>query len=239
MRRKDWDIVKKNSSIDTYYKMRNTWKSLIFISIIIIIIPFLSSLSLAYETPECKYGTFDVWYSKDGVKWQDTTVDYAELKRGEPFYIKATVGTKIDSAWVALRIWETGISSAGKSSFEVIDGPCDMYKSFDLGEIPKKDSSSTYIWKLCVRPGTNWTNGNAPLNIRAQFDRKVNGEWQSDDISFTAVNVYILDELWDGYASGNVSFAGGNNRTNSAPGFGISLFMMMLVLFLMWKRKDN
>ena len=211
----------------------------IFILSITIMIPVFSVISLAYETPECDYGMFDAWYSKDGVGWQNTTVDYAELKRGEPFYIKATVSTKIDSAWVSIRLWETGVGSAEKSSFEVIDGPSNTYQAFDLSEIPEKNTSFTYTWKIRVKPDTDWVGGNAPLNIRAQFDKKVNGEWHSDDISFTAVNVYILDELWEGYTDNNGNSNNSDNGTNGAPGFELIVVITALALFLMWKRKNE
>ena len=91
-------------------------KFLIFILSITIMISVFSDFSLAYETPECDYGTFDAWYSKDDVEWQNTTVDHAELKRGEPFYLKATTSTKIDSAWISIRLWETGVDNAEKSA---------------------------------------------------------------------------------------------------------------------------
>lgn len=160
-------------------------KFLIFVFSIAMMISVFSDFSLAYETPECDYGTFDAWYSKDGIEWQNTTVDHADLKRGEPFYIKATISTKIDSVWASILISETGEHSSEESSFEVIDGPCDIYKALDLGEIPKKNTSSTYVWKIRVKPDADWVGGNAPLNIDAQFDKKVNDEWYSDDISFT------------------------------------------------------
>ncbi len=213
-------------------------KFLIFVFSIAIVISVFSDFSLAYETPECEYGTFDAWYSKDGVEWQNTTVDHAELKRGEPFYLKATISTKIDSAWVSIKLSETGEHSSKESSFEVIDGPCDIYETFDLSEIPEKNTSFTYTWKMRVKPDTDWAGGNAPLNIRAQFDKKVNDEWYSDDISFTAVNVYILDELWEGYTEDNGN-SSGNNDTNDTPGFGLLFTLIAIAVFLTWKRRNE
>ena len=120
-------------------------KFLIFVFSIAMVISVFSDFSLAYETPECDYGTFDAWYSEDGIEWQNTTVDHAELKRGEPFYLKATISTKIDSAWISIRLWETGVDNAEKSAFEVIEGPCGIYKAFDLSEIPEKNTSFTLV----------------------------------------------------------------------------------------------
>jgi len=143
-----------------------------------------SSFAVAYETPECAYGTFDAWYSEDGVEWQNTTVDHAELKRGEPFYIKATGNAKFDSIRTALILSETGEDNAEESSFELLDGRCYLYEILGLGVISEKNTSFTYTWKLRVKPDTDWAGGNAPLNIFAQFDKKVNGEWHTEDISY-------------------------------------------------------
>jgi len=73
---------------------------------------------------------------------------------------------------VSIKLSETGEHSSKESSFEVIDGPCDIYETFDLSEIPEKNTSFTYTWKMRVKPDTDWAGGNAPLNIRAQFDKK-------------------------------------------------------------------
>ena len=213
-------------------------KFLIFVFSIAMVISVFSDFSLAYETPECDYGTFDAWYSKDGVKWQNTTVDRAELKRGEPFYIKATISTKIDSARTALIISETGEDNAEDSSFEVIDGPCDIYEILNLEIISEKNTSLDYTWKIRVKPDTHWAGGTAPLNIFVQFDKKVNDEWYSDDISFTTVNVYILDELWEGYTEDNGN-SSGNNDTNGTPGFELFFALIAIAVFLTWKRKNE
>jgi len=213
-------------------------KFLIFAFSIAVVISVFSDFSLAYETPECDYGTFDAWYSEDGIEWQNTTVDHAEIKRGEPFYIKATINTKIDSARTALIISETGEDSAEDSSFEVIDGPCDIYEILNLGIISEKNTSFTYNWKIRVKPDTDWAGGNAPLNIRVQFDKKVNDEWYSDDIAFTAVNVYILNEVWEGYTE-DTDTSNDNNDTNDAPGFELLFGLITIAVFLTWKRKKN
>lgn len=197
---------------------------------------FFSSFTVAYETPECAYGTFDAWYSKDNVEWQNTTVDHAELKRGEPFYIKVTFITKTEPVWGAIELSETGESSAKGSSFEVVDGPRDMYETFDLGEISEKNTSFTYTWKLRVKPDTDWAGGNAPLNIFAQFDKKVNGEWHTEDISFTAVNVYILDELWEGYTGDNNDNDG--SGTSDAPGFELVIVLAAVSILVLKRRKS-
>jgi sarcinarray family protein len=218
--------------------MEDMRKFLMFLLFLALVTPVFSGFSLAYETPECDYGTFDAWYSKDGVEWQNTTVDHAELKCGEPFYIRATVSTKIDSAWISIDLWEVGIDSKKKSSFELLDGPCDLYKTLDLSKILEKNTSFTYTWKFRVKPDTDRVGGNAPLNIQAQFDKKVNDEWYSDDISFTAVNIYILDELWEGYTEDNDN-SSGNNDTNDTPGFGLLFTLIAIAVFLTWKRKKE
>ena len=204
----------------------------------ILVISISSDFSLAYETPECDYGTFDAWYSEDGIEWQNTTVDHAELKRGEPFYIKATISTKTEPVWVAIELSETGEDSSEDSSFEVLDGLCDLYEMKDFGKI-SGNTSFTHTWKMRVKPDTNWAGGNAPLNIGVFFDKKVNDEWYSDDISFTAVNVYILDEMWDGYTDNNGNSNDSSNGTNGTPGFEFLVILIASVLVLVWKRKDR
>ena len=216
--------------------MSSIGKMLTIIFFAVMVFIFFSSFTVAYETPECAYGTFDAWYSKDGIEWQNTTVDYADLKRGEPFYIEATVSTKIESIWVAMELSETGESSSKGSSFEAIDGPCDMYETFDLGEIYEKNTSFTYTWKLRVKPDTDWAGGNAPLNIFAQFDKNVNGEWHTEDISFTAVNVYILDELWEGYTGDDDT--NGDGETSNAPGFELVIILAAVSLLVLKRRKN-
>ena len=200
-------------------------------------ISVFGDFSSAYETPECEYGMFDAWYSKDGVKWQNTTVDHEELKRGEFFYIKATISTKIEPVWVAIELSETGEDSSGDSSFEILDGVCNLYEMKDFGKI-SGNTSLTHTWKIRVKLDTNWAGGNAPLNIGVFFDKKVNGEWYSDDISFTAVNVYILDEVWEGYTEDNGN-SSDNNDTNDAPGFELLFALITIAVFLTWKRKRN
>ncbi len=212
-------------------------KTIVFIFVIIqaLLISFLP----ATNAGECDYGTLYAWYSEDGSSWENATVHDAKLKRGEPFYIKTMISTKINSVWIAMKLSETGENSADESSFEVLDGPCDMYEMIDLGEIPEKNTSLTYTWKMRVKPDTNWAGGNAPLNIGVFFDKKVNDDWYSDDISFTAVNVYILDELWEGYTEDNGDSNDSSNGTNGTPGFELLFTLIAIAVFLTWKRKNE
>jgi hypothetical protein len=47
----------------------------------------------AYLPPTCSYGTCDAWLSFDGKNWLNTTIDFKELNRGQPFYIKTNITT--------------------------------------------------------------------------------------------------------------------------------------------------
>ena len=208
-------------------------------SVISIIFLILSAIFLPIvNAGECDYGVLDAWYSLDDVNWENATVHDAQLKRGEPFYVKATVRTKIEPTWLTLKIWETGESNAGESSFEIINGPCDIYEVMDIGEISERNTSITYTWKMRVKTDTDWAGGNSPLNIRVQFDEKVNDEWYSDEIYFTIVNVNILDELWEGYTEDNGN-SSGNNDTNDTPGFELLFALIAIAVFLTWKRKKE
>jgi len=207
-------------------------KMLTAIFFIVMAFIFFSSFTVAYETPECAYGTFDAWYSKDGIEWQNTTVDHAELKRGEPFYIKATITTKIDLPYSSIEIWEVGEDNPKESSFEMMEGMKCFFDSVPLYNMPK-GNASTYVWKMRVKSDTDWAGGTTPLSIRAQFNKN---DDEDDDISFTAVNVYILDELWEGYTGDDNGNDG--SGTSDTPGFELVIVLAAVSLLVLKRRKS-
>ncbi len=190
--------------------------------------------SFAYETPECDYGTFDAWYSKDGIEWQNTTVDNAKLKCGEPFYVRATISAKINLQYASIEIWEVGENSPEESSFEMLEGIGGFFDSVPFYNL-LKGNVSTYVWKMRVKSDAKWAGGTAPLNIRAQFNKN---DDEDDEISFSVINAYILDELWEGYTEDNGN-SSGNNDTNGTPGFELLFAMVAIAVFLTWKRKKE
>ena len=176
------------------------------------------------------YGIVKCWFSKDNLTWEEATVDIAELKLGETFYIKALIKAKKDLNVMSLRI--SGFGS--KQDFEVLEGPSSFSNTFAIWA-PVKNETYEYIWKLRVKPDTNWAGGNSPINMDAQFTK-------NDGYTlppFTVVNVYILDELWEGYTEDNNDNDNTNDSINggSTPGFEISVTFLTFALFVLYKRK--
>ena len=156
----------------------------------------IADVHLNKDSPRCEYGVFDTWFSLDGIKWLSTTVDNITLKRGQSFYIKLEISTLLDDIWISLIFSEVGENSIKESTFELLEGPQAFYRPFDLGEIPHKNTFLNYTWEFRVKKNTSWINGNAPLNIMVQFDRKIDGEWNTNPISYTVVNAFIDGEQW-------------------------------------------
>lgn len=215
--------------------VKNPMSRCLFLIILVLLLSETTARgeSAGYEPPSCEYGVFDAWFSNDGVTWRNTTIDYTVLKKGEPFYVKTVIVTKKDDLWVSVKFSETGETCAKDSSFEVVEGPSAMYEAFDLGKISQGNSSFTYIWKFRVKPDTNWVNGNAPLNVMAQFDERVNNEWESEVISFTVANIFILDELWDDQGNKETDAAGEDNSEKDLPGFE---FLSVVVLLFITRK---
>ncbi|RLF33658.1 MAG: hypothetical protein DRM98_01930, partial [Thermoplasmata archaeon] len=198
-------------------------------SLLIIVIPTITHV---VDAGECKYGTMYAWYSIDGINWEKATVHNARLKRGEPFYIKVNVTTKKDNIWACLKLWETGEKNAENSSFEVINGPCDIYEILNMHTIPQKNTIYTYTWKMRIKADAYWAGGNAPLNVRVQFNKN---DYISDDIYFTIANIYIVDELWENYTIDDKTINTPVNNSNTTPDFEtiillISLFLITILL---------
>jgi len=200
------------------------------IAFLLIVIPVFS---LTVTAGECKYGTMYAWYSKDSIHWKKATVHNARLKRGEPFYIKVNVTTKLDNIWACLKLWETGEKNAENSSFEVIKGPCSLYEILNMHTIPKKNTTCTYTWMIRVKADTYWAGGNAPLNVRVQFNEN---NYISDDIYFTIANIYIVDELWENYTDNikNKNLVMNNENT---PGFEFIIFLTTMLMVTILHKK--
>jgi sarcinarray family protein len=193
------------------------------------------SFSITTAAGECEYGTMFTWYSTDGETWERATVDDAYLKLAEPFYIKTNITTKLDNIWVGVKLWETGEKNATGSSFEVLEGPVEIYEILNMGTIPDKNSEFEYTWKMRIKPYSDWAGGNAPLNIRAQFN--IN-DYEDCEVYFTIANVHIINELWEGYTEEETD----NNETNgggSTPGFEIIIVLLALIIIMFFRRKHK
>ncbi|RLF50446.1 MAG: hypothetical protein DRN24_06510 [Thermoplasmata archaeon] len=195
--------------------------------------------SLPITAGECKYGTMYAWYSKDNVHWEKATVHNIRLKRGEPFYIKVNVTTKKDNIWACLKLWETGEKNAENSSFEVLEGPCNIYEILNMHTIPKKNTEYTYMWMMRVKADAYWAGGNAPLNVRVQFNEN---DDISDDIYFTIANIYIIDKLWENYTIDDKTINTPVNNSNTTPDFETIILLISLLLItilLLYKKIKN
>ena len=161
----------------------------IFFYVIIILFPNCTAI------PECPYGTFDVWMSLDGEIWLNTTVNNISLSCGQPFYLKVMMKPSIDDIWLALFLFEPGTLKNGGESFEVVDGPCELNDGFDLGQV-FADEIKYVTWKLQVKNDPLWIGGITPLSITGFFQKKINGSWETEEISFSIAYIFLDESSW-------------------------------------------
>ena len=176
-------------------------KKNIFLFVIIFLFIFSPSI-LANKPAENSLGLCDVWFSKDSVSWENTTT-FANLKLGEPFYVKIWVKAKTDLKSVSYHI-----SCYGPPyDFELLEKPENLADNaqlydFDLSAVcditfwdTKAFDEYTLVWKLRVKPDSDFINGNTPLNIDFEFF----GE-ETKSFYFTIVSVNIINQTWVDYA---------------------------------------
>ena len=186
----------------------------------------IADMHLNEDSPRCKYGIFDTWFSLNGSIWINTTVDNIVLKRGQPFYIKLEVFTILDDIWISIMFSEVGESNIENSTYELIDGPDAFYKPFDIGRILHKNTFLNYTWKFRVKRNTTWINGNAPLDIMVQFDRKIKDEWDYNPISYTVVNAFIDEKQWVDKEYNN------DPNINAIDGFQVVFIIISIFLII-------
>ena len=209
---------------------------LFHLSIILFFSLFLSSFSvLAYETPRCAYGTFDAWFSLDGVHWYNTTLEDIELTRGEPFFVKTVMRTSEPFVRVGMMFTEPGEYTSLDSTFEIINGPTSMFDPFIYGVIEEPYHSFEHIWMFQVKNQTEWVQATAPLNVFVQFDHKEQDAWSSEEISFTVVYPFILDECYTGKQYGEQQNTVDSSKT--LPVQGIIFVSISLVLLAIVRKK--
>lgn len=171
----------------------------------------MPSLSIAGE---CEYGSLRAWVKtldENGKwnEWENSTV-YKTMKVHEPFKIKAKITTKKEIPWLHLWLEEIGNSKI----YEVIEGESDIGicgKIVSANNIPEGWSK---IYEWTVRPTGNWTDGIAPLNIKAQFSTMEDDKF----IEFTVIVAYIESEEWR------------YDKGESMPGFFLILIIISLLL---------
>jgi len=210
-----------------------TKKTFLLIPLFLLFFSTLQNVSAG----ECEYGTINAGFSKDGATWQNATVNHINYSCGEPFFVKATIKPKIDLISIDIKIWETGESNKQDSTFELLEGPNCFFTYFDIYPVNKNDVF-TYFWKFRVKPDTDWVNGNAPLNLHVQFDKNDN---DNKDITFTIVNMYIQDVMWEGYIENHDDQSLGQNmpEKNNSPGYEFFLLIILIFFIAIYNRKKN
>lgn len=193
-----------------------------------------------------EYGIVKCWYSKNNSSWDEATVNSAELKLGEPFYIKVIIKASKDLNAMSFQL--SGLGSSAKEDFEILKEPFNLADNAKIVDMqhslieltiykPIKNETHECIWKIRVKPDSDWAGGNSPLNVDVQFTKDGNHILPP----FTLVNVNILTEFWEGYAEDNNDNVNKNddNSDDGTPGFEISSAFLTIALFVLYKRKKQ
>ena len=190
------------------------------IKIILIVCFFTISVPNSFAA-ENEYGKVSAWFNDESA-----TVEGISLKIDEPFTVKIDVESKIDGN-VYVQLYEPGVTMA----YEIIDGPSEINEWINN---PKINSGwkQTYSWK--IKPGGDWTNGNAPINIIVSFSK----EGIQMPIEFTIANPYILDEQYSGPAPTRTADPSSTDQTatQGSPGFGVMGALTGIVLVMITRR---
>lgn len=227
-------------------------KKIVIIAVLLTILTICIPSNI--QAGECEYGTINVYFSKNQTNWKKATVNNISLKRGETFYIKAEITSKIDLLSIDLKIWETAEQNQKNSTFIQLTGPDCFFGVYDIIDVKEKENI-TLNWKFQVKSDTDWFNATAPLNILAQFDKNTQ---DNKKIFFTVVNPYIKNEIWEQYNpekqyTGNIyqnnstvkqnstnsttSNLNTSTKLNKTPGFEIIFFISAALIISLWKRK--
>ena len=206
------------------------YRILVIMCMIFLSLCSLSEIASANAAVENEYGWCRCYFSRDNTTWQEATVNYVALKRGEPFYVKAVVRAKCDLNAFGLHL----CGFAGSSDFDVIAGPSALDKACILYK-PVTNKNYTYIWNVQVKPDTNWVNGSSPLNMDVVFTKDGNHIIPP----FTIVNVYILDEHWEGYHGENNGKNSDTTTDTNMPGFEFFIVLSATIIIIVFRKKIN
>ena len=158
---------------------------------------------------ECEYGIVEAWVKTQEKDWRNATV-HETLKVHEPFEVKVKAITKVNCSVFGIKIYGYG------NAYEIQSGP-GIFGEWFLEYNLSAGTERTYQWT--VRPTGKFTEGEAPLNVRAQFHSKDSGN--NKFVDFTIIAAYIEPEEWE---EGNINDGGENNGGSSGggiPGFEI------------------
>jgi sarcinarray family protein len=168
---------------------------------------------------ENDYGIINAW-----LNGKEATVENIQLKINEPAELKVEIILKKDCD-VYLKISNPMITEA----YKIESGPSDYDKYFSKEKV-EANEILTYSW--IIKPTGDWTDGNAPINIRIIFTKK---EIQMP-IEFTIANPYILEEHYSGPAAAPSS-TDQPPSSEGSPGFGALAALAGTALVIMWRRR--
>ena len=180
------------------------------------------------DAGECKYGSMYAWFRRANDEWQNATA-HPYLKQGEEFEVKVVITAKTDLSVIFFKLREFGTPV-----FEVIDGPTVVGEILECGRSVKNGDNFTYIWRVRVKPDTEWFNAYDPLEVFAQFNKN-----DHDDctVSFDVLTAYVLDEYWEGYNATDDIDA--KSERNSTPGFEFLVFLITVCVIVFFRRKKS
>jgi len=178
------------------------------------------------DAGECKYGSMYAWFRKSGEEWRNATA-HPYLKLGEEFDIKVVISAKTDLSVIFFKLREFGTPV-----FEVLDGPTSIDKLLECGRSVKTDDNFTYMWRIRIRPDTEWFNAYGPLEVFAQFNKN-----DHDDctVSFDVLTAYVVNEYWEGYnATDNPNNL---SERKDTPGFEFLVFLITMCVIVFFRRR--
>ncbi len=218
-------------------------KSIFLITTIFLLL--FSEIIFANKPAENSLGICDVWFSKDSLNWENATA-YTSLKLGQPFYVKIWVKTKTDLKSISYHM-----SCYGPPyDFELLEKPSNLPSNaqlydFDpraIGDItfwnPEKYDEHIMVWKMRVKPDSDFIEGNVPLNIDFEFFGK-----NTESFYFTVVSVNIINETWSDYKSSEVVtiYPVEDSYESSVDylGFQLIFVIIFLILLLFFKKRKQ
>jgi len=166
---------------------------------------------------ECRYGTLDAWVRQGTGEWENATV-HTNLKINEPVDIKATMTTKVDCDLFAIQLY------CYSRAYEISSGPGEMNEWWFDYDFPT-GSQETFEWT--IEPTGKFVEGQAPLNIRAQFSTPADNEF----IDFTIIAAYIENEEGQG-GNGDDENGDGDGNGDGIPGFNGPMLTLSLAVVL-------
>jgi len=177
------------------------------------------------DAGEYSYGSMYAWFRKDDSEWLNSTV-HPNLKLGEEFEIKVVITAKTDLAVIFFKLHEFGTPV-----FEVIDGPAEIDELLVCGRNIKTGDNFTFIWRIRVKPDTEWFNAYGPLEVFTQFNKN---DEDSLTASFDVITAYVVNEYWEGYNA--IDSTSNQSGRNEAPGFEF-LFVLTTVCVIVFLRR--